>query len=178
MDNKQIGALATLLGIVGFVIHHVPPLLLGKWVEGGTEAGLPMIGTTGQTFVIYNLLIDITTPSVMFALAIGLGYYIGQRVDVAEEYRQLVGITAIGSAVGGAVAGTAFLFEVSTTAEDTFAAFLLVGSTAAMVVPVALIITVGTLAGAALAHFRAGDDSPSHPTEVETEAAKHSDPTR
>lgn len=168
MDTKQLGVLAGIVGVLGLIVQHVPSYLLGRWIDGGFEGALPMMGTAGQTVVTYNLLVNIMTPFVVFALAVGLGYYVGQQVDMADEYRRVVGVIAIGSAVGGALAGTPFMLQGSIT-EGT-STFLLLTSFVAMVAPVLLTITIGALAGGAISHFQTADDSPPGPTKAGTDS--------
>ncbi|WP_317176147.1 hypothetical protein [Halomontanus rarus] len=180
MDSRRIGVLAGIAGVLGLAVQHVPSFLLGRWVDEGYEGALPMIGTAGQTVVTYNLLIEIMTPLLLFVLAVGLGYYIAREVDVAEDYRHIGRTIAIGSTVGSALAAALFMLEISTTTSGALAAFFLLASFAAMVVPVVLIITIGALAGAATSYFQTVDNSPPGTAEggTGTPPDSHSEPTR
>lgn len=174
MNRKHIGILAGVVGIISLVVQYGFSIALENWSEGGFGGALPMIGTAGQTLATYNLLLDIVGPTVTLLLAVSLGYYIAQRVDIVQEYRHLVEAVAIGSAAGVTLAGAPILAGISSTTGDVFTLFLLAASLASMLVSVALLITVGALAGAALAYFRAVGKTPSRPTEADTSSLTNS----
>lgn len=174
MENKQIGMLAGVVGLLSIGVQYVPSFALAGLANGGGSSILPMIEPVGQSVALYQLLANIAGPLITFMLAVGLGYYLSGRVDITREYRRVGSLVAIGSSTA---VGTVFFIGaiVSVSNGGSFSVLglpivLLVGSVVMMLVVVAVPITVGALAGAAVAHFQAVEKTPSRPTESDTNA--------
>lgn len=169
MNARKIGILAGIVGAVSLVVQFVPGRLLGQWIDSGFQQELPlMFETVGTTVTVYNYLFDIFGLLVTVGLGLGLGYTVGRRIDVATEYRRFVGTVAAGSILS-VVLGWGVIwsfFRPGPMDGGTVALMLLVVSE--WIVSVSLVVTVGALAGAALAGFRATDGSPARPTDADT----------
>ncbi|WP_276256514.1 hypothetical protein [Halomontanus rarus] len=173
MQNKQIGVLAGIVGILSICVQYVPSIVLDIWI-GGESSVLPMIGTIGATTAIYNLVPRIVGPLFVYMLAVGLGYYLSTRIDIAQEYRRVGSMVAIGSSapVAAAFLGATIL-SISNgdfSSISITVVVLYIGSFIVMFVSIAAPITVGALAGAAIASFRLANETPSQPTEAETDS--------
>lgn len=163
MENKRLGALAGVVGALGLAAQVLPDIVVSRWINGGTQfpAWAPTFGTVGQTMVVYRYVTGTAGPLVTLALAVGLGYYVGTRLDLARDYRRVLGAVFVGSTVGVGVAWAAILLRYGNPAPtDAGDAFLLLAAFVQQFVTVALVAVVGTVAGAALGYFRARERGP------------------
>lgn len=166
MDTNRIGVIAGIVGVLGLAVQEGPSILAAEY---DIEEVVPMAGAPGETIIAYTLFANIVGLIVTVALAAALGYAVARRVDISREYRRVVTAIAIGSATGVIVAGAGLLAsDVSTT--NGWGPALLLAALGSMLVSVALLVTVGALAGAAIAHFRAIDDAPPRTTEDDTDS--------
>lgn len=171
MEFKRAATMAGLVSVLGVVARYVPSVLLDRWVEGGLGGAVPTVGTTGETVTLYSLLTSSLGPLVTLALAVGLGYYVGRRLDLPREYRRFGGAVAVGSLLGvvGAWAVQMAVTPSGPTTAVSVSLNLLVLATLA--VRVSLVVTVGVVAGAALSYFRAAERRPDRPTDADTDAS-------
>ncbi|WP_337653023.1 hypothetical protein [Halomontanus rarus] len=177
MQNKQIGVLAGLVGMLSICVQYVPSIVLDMWI-GGESSVLPMIGTVGATTAIYNLVPRIAGPLFVYMFAVGLGYYLSARIDIAQEYRRVGSMVAIGSSapVAAAFLGATIL-SISNgdfSSISITVVVLYIGSFIVMLVSIAAPITVGAFAGAALSHFQTDDNTPSRPVNADTDSPSDS----
>lgn len=169
MNSNRVGVAAAGIGVFALGVRYGLSVAVERWVAGGFGGLVPAIGSPGQTAVVYTQLAGIVAPLSTVALAVGLGYYVGGRIELAREYRRLVGAVGAGSTAGVTLAATAsVLAGGSSAASDGIALLLLAVTFASALVSTALPITVGALAGAALAHFRAADGAPPRSSRPET----------
>ena len=70
------------------------------WVSAETLPEWAVMGTSGTSLLIYASVLTVLGIGLTLALAVGTGYYIGQRMDALAEYRELFGAMLAGSAVG------------------------------------------------------------------------------
>jgi hypothetical protein len=174
MDNKRIGAFAGIVSVLSLIAQIGPGVIVSGWIDRGAQfpGWAPTFGTAGQTMVVYQQFTGTIGPLVTVALALGLGYVIGKRVDLATSIRQFVGAVLIGSTVGLGVGWAVVLFGFgSPTVTDTASTFLVLLTFVQQFVNVALIVTVGTVAGAALGHFQVRRQPPQQPLESENQSA-------
>ena len=165
MDRNRIGVLAGLVGVFGLVIQSVPDIILGRGIDRGFEGAIPMIGSVGQTVTVYNDMGRIVGPLVTLAMAVGLGLYVARRVDLSTEYRRVGGAIAIGSTIGVLVAAVPILLQMSgITSMNLITGIILVATVVRMLVEVALLITIGAIAGGAIVTFRTDEERPVTPT--------------
>lgn len=168
METRRIAAWAGLVGILGFLAQYVPSQLLDRWFQGGPTGDVPAIGTTGQTVVTYNLLFETVGPLVTVLLAVWLGYRVGDRFDLSLEYRRFGGAVAVGS-VGSAVAVWVATMLVGAIPSATPVSVLItLAVLVRLLATVSLVVTVGAFAGAALSHFRTGEEPPARPAGADT----------
>lgn len=180
MDEKKIGTAAGAVGALSLLVQFVPGWSLSQWSASGFQQKLPvMFGTVGQTFTTYKYLIDTAGPLVTVLLGIGLGYYVGKRIDLRADYRRFLGVVGVGSAVGVVILWAGIItFGRPLFPLDSGDVLLLALSFAKMLVTVTLVVTVGAFAGAALAQFRAdGYRSPGRPTPNNTDAPSSAERT-
>lgn len=170
--------LAGAVGILSIVVQYVPSLILAGWTEGEWGSALPIIGTVGESVALYNLLANIVGPLMTLTLAVGLGYYLSSRIDIAHEYRRVGTLVTIRST---APVATVFLGEAAISASKGgfssatwFSLVLLIVSFVSVLVSIIAPITVGALAGAAIASFRPVDKTPPRPTEADTNSPAES----
>lgn len=168
MDSYRVGALAGVVSVVSLLIQHVPEMLLSRWTREGFMGMVPMVGTAGQTVTTYTLLLGIIGPLTTLILAVGLGYYVAQQVAFSLEYRRVIIAIGAGSTVGVTLATAPILFIVTFSSLDAFSVFLAVLSLASALVSVALVVTVGAIAGAALTHFQIHQTPPAQQTDTDT----------
>lgn len=168
MNSRRIGALAGVVSVLGLAIQHVPSVVLDRWISGGFEGGLPMVGTTGQTVTVYNLVTESVGPLVTLLLALGLGYYVSRRLNMGHEYRRLGRAVAVGSLVSMVGVWAVLLYGIQSTPLDASGALMSLAVFVQIVVTVSLVVTVGAFAGAALAHFRTNKEIPARPTDAGT----------
>lgn len=164
MDTKRIGLLAGVVGLLGALAQYVPLIVVDRLVESGFDGIVPTVGTAGQTVATYSYLIDIAGPLVTLVLAVGLGYAVGQRVAMDREYRRVTGAIALGSAAGVIVTGIPVLAG-NVSPVTGFTVFVSLAALGSMLVSIALPVTIGALAGAAIAQFEATDPDSFRPTE-------------
>lgn len=168
MNSKRIGVVAGLVGILGVAIQSAPAIILGRWIDRGFEGTLPMIGSIGQTVTIYNDIGGFVGPLATLSMAVGLGWYVARRVNIATEYRRVGGALAIGSTLGVLIGGAPILFGIPETPSMTLTTGLILAAAGLrMLVEVALLTTIGAIAGAALVTFRT-DERPGTPTDADT----------
>lgn len=180
MNDRALGVLAGLIGAVGMVLQVETRLASGR-LSAGTLPAWAVFGTAGQSTVAYLHLLELAAFLLIVLLPVGLGYYAGRERD--SRPRAFVRTVAAGSALGVALVTLRYIWpSVTSIGGHSSAAY---GSQATemlvmdVVLPavylvrslgeVALLVTIGALAGAALAQFRAGE-SPSTPrTETDTD---------
>lgn len=168
MNSRRVGALAGIVSVLGLAIQHVPSVVLDRWISGGFEGGLPMVGTTGQTVTVYNLIIESLGPLVTLLLAFGLGYYVSRRLDMGHKYRRFGRAVAVGSLVSMVGVWAVLLYGVQSTPLDASGMLVSLAVFVRIVVTISLVVTVGAFAGAALAHFRTNEEAPTRPTDAGT----------
>jgi hypothetical protein len=165
MEVRQVGVLSAAIGLAGVVTQHFPSYLLDQWIQGGPEGRVPMIGSAGQTVVVYNLLFGAIGPLVTVLLAVWLGYRVGDRLDLPAEYRRF------GTGVAGGTLASALLAWMAMTlvgGVPSLASIQILVTLAVLVrlvVSVSLVVAVGVFAGAALSHFRTGEEPPGRKSE-------------
>ena len=175
MENRHVGALAGIVSVLGLAAQHVPSLFVRRWVEGGLDGALPMVGTAGQTVTTYALVANSVGPLAAFLLAIGFGYYAGRRFDVAREYRRFGGAVAVGSVASVAVVWAVWMYGVQSTPMDASGVLMSLAILANAVVAGSLVVTVGAFAGAALSYFRTDNRTPARPTDADANADADAD---
>lgn len=168
MNSRRVGALAGVVSVLGLAIQHIPSVVLDRWISGGFEGGLPMVGTTGQTVTVYNLVTESVGPLVTLLLALGLGYYVSRQLDMGHEYSRFGKSVAVGSLISMVGVWTVLLYGVQSTPLDASGILVSLAVFVRTVVTVSLIVTVGAFAGAALAHFRTNEETPARPTDAGT----------
>lgn len=168
MNNRRIGVLAGVVSLLGLAVQHVPPIVLDRWITGGFGGAMPMVGTVGQTVVVYTLIAESVGPLVTLLLALGLGYYVSRRLDMGHEYRRFVGAVAVGSLVSIAGLWVVLLYGAQSTPLDGSGVLMSLAVLVRMIVTGSLVITVGAFAGAALAHFQTNDRTPDRPINAST----------
>lgn len=179
MQFRRIGALAFIIGVVAQVLQAVPALIVSNWFNNGIQIPqwAPTFGTAGQTVVVYQIVTEITGPAVTLALAIGLGYYVGKRLDLGSEYRRFIETVAVGSILGVLIPGIAVIWYGSSFRFDILGLFLILATFVQQFVQVALLIILGAFAGAALTHFQSQEKQPKQPVEAETASTTNHDDT-
>lgn len=168
MNRRRIGALAAIVSVLGLVVQYVPSVVLDRWTTGGFEGVIPMVGTVGQTVVVYSLVADTAGPLVTLLLAVGLGYYASRRLDMGHEYRRFGGIVAVGSLFSVTVIWAVLMYAAQSTPMDATSVLVSLAVFVRMVVTVSLVITVGAFAGAALSPFQTNERTPVRPTDAGT----------
>ncbi|WP_137285506.1 hypothetical protein [Halorussus salinisoli] len=168
MDNRRVGVLAGVVSVLGLAIQHVPSVILDRWISGGFDGAMPMVGTAGQTVVVYNLVTESVGPLVTLLLALGLGYYVSRRLDMGHEYRRFGRAVAVSSLVSMVGVWAVLLYGVQSTPLDVSGVLVSLAVFVRIVVTVSLVVTVGAFAGAALAHFRTNEETPTRPIDTGT----------
>lgn len=182
MNQKRIGAISAVVCVAAVAVTYVPEIVLERWTDSmAMPSWLPTFGTFGQTVTVYVSVIPIFTSLAFFGLAVWLGYREGDRVDLPTEYRGFIGAVAGGATVGLVVllTGAAVFLGSMGGTLDPFSAGLFVLAIARFVAEIGVPLTVGALAGAALAEFdspggnsttpaREKDDASSSATVAET----------
>ncbi|WP_140408845.1 hypothetical protein [Natronolimnobius baerhuensis] len=162
MNSKRLGVIAALIGSLGFGLQHGPSLLLENAAQDGFDGMLPSVGTTGQSLVVYNGVVGIVAPLVTVGVAVGSGYFAGNRLEIPRVYRAFVGAVAVGSSVGVLLISSALLIRPVLTSNSGVEIVVALVPLASVVVSISLLVTIGALAGAAIAHFQQttpdGDD--------------------
>lgn len=168
MNDRRIGTLAGIVSVVGLVVNYAPSVVLERWFGGGFDGAVPMVGTAGQTVVVYSHVANSAGPLVTLSLAIGLGYYASRRLDVVDEYRRFGGMVAVGSLFSIAGIWAVLMYGVQSTPMDVTNVLISLAVLLRMAVTVSLPVTVGAFAGAALVHFRSNEKTPIQPTDADT----------
>ena len=174
MNQRRIGILAALVSIFGVVIQYVPSLIINRWVANGPRFPdiVPTFGTIGTTVTIYSQLVNIVGPSVTAFLAITLGYYAGQRLDVVRKYRRFIGTVAIGSSFPLLVGiGLSILGGFASLSVSLESVLLTLGVFLSMFVAVPLVVVLGAFAGLTFAHLQHAGDLPRPPVETDTDTS-------
>lgn len=164
--NKRIGALASVVTLLTLIARFG----VNRIAEWGNNIPVwaPTFGTIGETVTLYNLGAEIVEPLVPIVLSLGLGYQVGRRFNVTREYSRVVTSVIVGSILVIAV-WTVLTQYMGASISDGFDVLLVIASFVSTFVSTTLVITVGTLAGVALAHFRTKASSPSKPTTANRE---------
>lgn len=102
MKTYEIGLLASVATILYRFVEVGTQIAGGTVQRGDLPATLPALGTVEQTVSAYNLMLGIVDYLILAVVAIGFGYYVGQRVDMVQDYRRFVTAVAAGS-IGGAI---------------------------------------------------------------------------
>lgn len=161
--DRRVGGLAGVVTLL-ILVARLGSNWIASWEETGEfPAWAPTFGTFGETMVLYDIGTEIIEPLVLILLAVGLGRQVGRRLDVAREYRRLVGAVAAGSTLVVA-AWTILTWYAGPPVSDGFDIVLVLGSLASAFVSTTLPITVGVLAGAALAYFERDATPPTQPS--------------
>ena len=150
-------------------LQTVPAVIIDGWVNGPLPSWLPIFDTIGTTVAIYRTLVDILAPLVTIGLAVGLGYYGGRPDELRADYRRFCGRVAGGSTVGVGIVWGLLLVVGAPLSVDVWTVILGIGGFIKILVSVALPITVGAVAGAAVATFRNNggqrrESTTDHPT--------------
>ncbi|AGB37633.1 hypothetical protein [Natronococcus occultus] len=81
--------------------------ILGGLVQRGEDPGvLPTLGTREEMVAAYGAAVGILGQLLLAAIAIGVGYVLGRRIDLVRGYRRFVVAVAVGSAAGAVLVGT------------------------------------------------------------------------
>lgn len=166
MNNRRIGVLAGIVSVVGLVVNYAPSVVLDRWFGGGFDGAIPMVGTAGQTVVVYSHVVNSGGLFMTLLLALGLGYYASRRLDMGHEYRRFGGAVAVGSLVSIASLWVVMMYGVQVTPMDATSILVSLAVLVRMAATVSLPVTVGAFAGAALTHFRTNEQTPAQPTDV------------
>lgn len=177
MENRRIGAYAFIIGVLGQALQVVPNQFVTRWIDNGVQVPqwAPTFGTAGETVTVYRYIMEITGPAVTLALAIGLGYYVGTRLDLSSEYRRFIKTVAVGSTVGVVFPWIAVLWYSGSVTFDAFGSFVILATFVQQFVQVALVIILGAFAGAAFIHFQTHENQPPQPVEAETPDSSNQD---
>lgn len=142
-----------------------------------------IFGTAGASITAYTHVLQLMVPVLTVGLAVGAGYYVGRQYMVAESVRPFVWTVALGSVLGVSLASLPMLWgDLTTIGASGFG----IPATRAQEMPimdialpavvllrylaeVALVITVGVFAGAALAQFQETGDSSTAATHTDTD---------
>ncbi len=176
MDRTRTGGLAAVVGLAVLVVAKGPGLVVEAFVPASVAAGtVPTVGTTGLTVTLYALAADAVAAAGPVALAVGLGYVVGDGVVLGREWRAFLQTLALGAAAGvaGALAMVAAVGVArGTTAISPETLLLSVGWVAAALARVVATVVVGGLAGAALVALRSGSwgDGQASPASAVREA--------
>lgn len=161
MNSRRIGVLAGIVSVVGLVVNYAPSVVLERWFGGGFDGAVPMVGTAGQTVVVYSHVANSGGLFMTLLLALGLGYYASRRLNMGHEYRRFGGAVAVGSLVSIASLWAVMMYGVQATPMDASSTLVSLAVLVRMTVTVSLVVTVGAFAGAALAHFRTNEQTPA-----------------
>ena len=152
MTDRHVAGVAAVttvgLALVRFGTESTAARVIGSVSGGG---GAPLLGTAGQTAVVYSLLIGTLAPVLTVGVTLGAGVYLGRRVDVETGHRELLRGVATGS---GAVVGLAALAAlVVNGVADVYAVATALATVLRLGGTLTLPLLVGSLAGAALVAF-------------------------
>lgn len=185
MNQRRVGAIAGFAAVLGMGIQSGGAMARG-WLSAGELPAWAVYDTVGSSTVVYLYLIRMAVAFSFVILTVGGGYYLGRQFDVAAKYRTFVRTLATGSTVGVTLVWLVTMWPMLTTIGEAPDFGYVIQSRATqmlivdVVVPifalvlsvgeVGLLVTVGMLAGAALAQFgREGASSPD-PLEGDTDA--------
>ena len=173
MRNRTIGITSGLITLVSLGIAVGLNLTVGRWsAEGVTPGWVPVVETVGTTIVFADAIVNVLMVGVPLGLALGFGYYLGSRVDVASMYTSLLKVVSVGSTLG-VFLGWSVLFTqgMSTSSPWSFGSVLVTaGLLLGYWMDFAFTVVLGIFAGATFAHFRTRDQPPAHPTEATPDA--------
>ncbi|MDG5821004.1 hypothetical protein [Natronococcus sp. A-GB7] len=162
MKNRETGVAAALAATL-FVLLSRGTEILGGLVQRGDAPGvLPTLGTHEETVAAYGAAVGILDQLLLAAIALGVGYALGRRIDLVREYRRFAVAVAVGSAAGVILVGTAAQLLWGARSFGDPGVFVRVLEVASLTVRVALPITGYVFAGAALARLGAarGESGP------------------
>ena len=175
---RRLAAFTGLIGLFGVTVEYGVARVVGGWIEAGFPDWFPMVGTRGETVMVYSSWLNVLSPLLVLGLAIGVGYYFGGRLPLRSDYLRFIRTAGVGSTAGVAV-GWALLMWVgaSFSSFDVGTALIIAGHFIQMFVTVALVVTITTFAGAVLATFRNSHEatgfSPSDAPGTLSETANH-----
>lgn len=155
MNNKRIAVLASVIGVLSLVVQLAPQIFVNRWIGNGPPSWLPTFGTLGQTALVYTNGTEVIGLLFMVVLAVGFGYYVGQRIALRREYQRFLGAVAAGTLIPFVIAyGVTVLYDLfSGGALGVETVFFPLVSLLGLFVPVSLVVTVAAFAGAAFAHI-------------------------
>ena len=153
---RRIVALVSALTAALIVFVNIGSSFLIEGLADGDAGVLPQVGTLGQTVLVYSYASTLLAFVLGVLVVAGLGYWAGQRLDVADEYPSLAAAFAGGGAVGSLLAMASVFalaggpdFGSLLSTDVFFLAAPLLGNAAAFGIRFLLV----GLAGAALAEF-------------------------
>lgn len=165
MNERSVVASAAVVGVVSVTAELVPAYLVGRLVAGDAFGWLPRLERATMTTSVYTSLLGVVGSLVTVGLGVGLGYYVGQRIDVPDELPRLAKTVAAGSALGVAggfllvtLVGAGGFTGASPPGLGTVALFVVLVNTIGTAVSMSLVVTGGALVGAALTHVGGRDD--------------------
>lgn len=160
MNDERTAVFAGVVSLLVLALQAGPVLLLQWWTTRGFE-GIPSVfETIGMTYVAYIQMLGLLVGILGIALSIGLGYYVGPRLDVPSEFDRFVSAVGLGSVGGVLLGGLVFRTAVfvlqgpGTVSLDAFTLFVTVIGVLRLLVEVSLPVTVGAIAGIAIYTFR------------------------
>lgn len=162
MNGRRAAGVAAVATVALALVRFGVDVMMTR-VTGNLEASatLPTVGSLGQTAVLYTQVADALVPLATMGVAVGIGLYLGRRVDVRYAHRDLLRAVATGS---GAVVGLASLAAlVANGVTDAFGVLFALVTALQLGATLTLPLLVGTLAGAALVAFEADDEAPVRP---------------
>lgn len=158
MRLKIVAAVAALISLTTVLVDVGSAFYLERLADGGgTFAWFPQLETVGRTALAYSYASDAAVFGLSILGVAALGYWAGLRLDLATQYRPLLGYLAVGGGAGqllavplwGLIIGESAL-PFGSTWLPTLA--ILLGGLVATGLRFALV----GLAGAALAEFGVG----------------------
>lgn len=174
MNKKLIGSIAATVSILSIGFQYVPAAVSDRLFADPTQipSWIPIIETVGTTVLVYTYAADFVGAVVPMGLALAFGYVMGRRLNVAGEYPTFVKAVVVGSLLPGIIAWGLLLLLGNVSPSFSVGSLLVQsGFILNLVADSSLVVMVGAFAGAALAHFRAGDDVPVRPTTADDTTA-------
>jgi len=171
MNSERIAVLSGIIGVLAFIGQGAPSILTSQLgdalLEQGSSSGIPTFGTVGTTVLLYDGGIAIAGGLLM----IGLGYYVGQQLDLNDEYQRLFKTIIAGTTVPLIAlwvigVGATFLGIVSWSSLVMTTVFVV-----RLLVTVSLSTIISIFAGAALAHFVAIENTLPRSNKVNTDTS-------
>ena len=153
---RRIVALLSALTAALVVIVNIGSAIVVDGLADWSGEMLPQVGTLGQTALIYSYASNVLTFVLGVLVVAGVGYWAGQRLDVADEYPSLAVAFAAGGAVGYLLGMTSiFALAGGPSLESLLSAdvFFLVAPLLGNAVAYGIRFLLIGLAGAALAEF-------------------------